>query len=250
MMRRLTSSPKPSARVLAYMSAQVACSSCARWPNLHAVEAAQVARGLGRRDDVVHGDRQLGARQRDLDAAWRRASRIRPARRRPRRARRAPRLRRRTPSARRCAGRRASRPASGASSLPRGRVQRGRVALGVRPAHGRQQQGAVLGRAGHRAGLVEAGREGDHAVARGAAVGRLDAGDAAERGRLADRAAGVGAGGARCQACGHGGGAAARGAAGNAARCPRGCAPAPRCRDPWPARRRSRWPSPSRTRRS
>ena len=32
---------------------------------LDAVEAAQVARRLGRRNDVVDGDRQLGARQRD-----------------------------------------------------------------------------------------------------------------------------------------------------------------------------------------
>jgi hypothetical protein len=48
----------------------------------------------------------------------------------------------------------------------------------------------------HRAALVERGSEGDHAEARHAAVGRLDAGDAAERGRLADRAAGVGGGGA------------------------------------------------------
>ena len=49
------------------------------------------------------------------------------------------------------------------------------------------------------AGLVEAGRKSDHAVARAHAVGRLDAGDAAQRCRLADRAAGVGAGCARCQ---------------------------------------------------
>ena len=43
----------------------------------------------------------------------------------------------------------------------------------------------------------QAGGKGDHAVAAGAAIGGLDAGDAAERGGLADGAAGVGAGGRR-----------------------------------------------------
>ena len=46
-------------------------------------------------------------------------------------------------------------------------------------------------------GLVEARRERDEAVARAHAVGRLQAADAGQRRRLADRAAGVGAGAAR-----------------------------------------------------
>ena len=46
---------------------------------------------------------------------------------------------------------------------------------------------------GERTDLIERRRERDQAVARDAAVGRLEPDDAAERGRLADRAAGVGA---------------------------------------------------------
>jgi hypothetical protein len=84
------------------------------------------------------------------------------------------------------------------------RRQRGRIAL-VEAGHGVQQQRAVFGGLGHRAALVQRRGKRDHAEARHAAVGRLDAGDAAERGRLADRAAGVGAGGGRRQARGHGG---------------------------------------------
>jgi hypothetical protein len=64
------------------------------------------------------------------------------------------------------------------------------------------------------------GSEGDHPVARAAPVGGLDAGDAGEAGRLADRAAGVGAGGRRQQARGHRRRAAARRAAGHPARVP------------------------------
>jgi hypothetical protein len=67
MMRRCTSGPKPSARVLLVHVEQVLGFCSARWPNLHAVEAAQVAADLGRGDDVVDRDRQLGARQLHLD---------------------------------------------------------------------------------------------------------------------------------------------------------------------------------------
>ena len=62
-----------------------------------------------------------------------------------------------------------------------------------------QQQRAVLDRPGQRPGLIERARERDDAKARAAAVGRLHADDAAERSRLADRAAGIGAGGAQAQ---------------------------------------------------
>ena len=73
---------------------------------------------------------------------------------------------------------------------------------------------------GDHAALIEARGEGDHAVARHAAVGGLDAGDAAQRRRLADRAAGIGRRGSRCQARGDRGRRAARGAAGHARRVP------------------------------
>ena len=69
---------------------------------------------------------------------------------------------------------------------------RGRVA-GVPPLHRREQQRRVGDVAGQRPALVERGGEGDHPVARDRAVGRLQADDPAERRRLADRAAGVGA---------------------------------------------------------
>ena len=57
----------------------------------------------------------------------------------------------------------------------------------------REQQRGVGDVAGERAGLVERRGEGDHPVAADRAVGRLEADDPAQRGGLADRAAGVGA---------------------------------------------------------
>ncbi len=59
--------------------------------------------------------------------------------------------------------------------------------------HGREEVGGVLHGPRERADLVERRAEGEQAVARDAAVGRLEADDAAQRRRLADRAAGVGA---------------------------------------------------------
>ena len=56
-----------------------------------------------------------------------------------------------------------------------------------------EQQGGVGDVVGERADLVERAGEGDEAEARDAAVGRLQADDAAQAGRLADGAAGVGA---------------------------------------------------------
>ena len=90
------------------------------------------------------------------------------------------------------------------------------------------------------AALVEARGEGDHAVARDAAVGGLEPGEVGQRRRLADRAAGVGAGGGRREAGRDRRGRAARGAARARASGPRGCAPG---RSSW-----SRSTSPSRTR--
>ena len=73
-----------------------------------------------------------------------------------------------------------------------GQVGAGRIARIVAGEHF-QQQGAVFGRVPQRADLIERAGERDQAIAADAAVGRLQAGDAAERRRLADRAAGVGA---------------------------------------------------------
>ena len=96
---------------------------------------------------------------------------------------------------------------------------RGRVAR-VATLHRAQHQGRVGDRPGQRAALIERGGEGDHPVAGDRAVGRLQADDPAERRRLADRAAGVGADRAGRQATGHRGGRAARGAAGHAVGVP------------------------------
>ena len=114
-------------------------------------------------------------------------------------------------------------PCSGRSSpaqvVRHRRVDAGRVAL-IEARHGTEQQCAVLGAAGDHAGLIETGGEGHHAKARHPPVGGLDPGDTAQRSRLADRAAGVGAGGRRHQARGYGGGRAARGSPGHAGRVP------------------------------
>ena len=64
---------------------------------------------------------------------------------------------------------------------------------GSAPAITLERQRRVAHRAGDRPDLVERGGEGDQAVARHPAVGRLEPDHAAERRRLADRAAGVGA---------------------------------------------------------
>ena len=78
-----------------------------------------------------------------------------------------------------------------------------------------QHERAVAHGARHRARLIERGRERDDAPARAAAIGRLHADDAAESGRLADRAAGIGAGRGEAQTGGHRRRRAARAAAGH-----------------------------------
>ena len=88
------------------------------------------------------------------------------------------------------------RPSTPPSSVARSdgsrlRDRRG-VARVVAPDRLEQQRG-VVDAAGERPDLIERRREGDEAVPRDRAVGRLDSDDAAERGGLADRAAGVGA---------------------------------------------------------
>ncbi len=68
-----------------------------------------------------------------------------------------------------------------------GRIER------IMAANGLQHQRGILDGPGHRADLVERGGEGDQAVAADAAVGGLDADQAAEGRGLADAAAGVAA---------------------------------------------------------
>ena len=89
----------------------------------------------------------------------------------------------------------------------------GGIAL-IEAGHRTQQQRRILGAARDQAALIQARGEGDHAVARHAAIGGLEPGHAAQRRRLADRAAGVGGGGRRHQPGGH----RRRRAAGGAAR--------------------------------
>ena len=79
-----------------------------------------------------------------------------------------------------------------------------------------QQDGRVLHRLGERADVVERRGEGDQAVARDAAVGRHQPDHAAERCRLANRAAGIGAQRRHSHSRRHRRRRTARGSAGNA----------------------------------
>ena len=87
---------------------------------------------------------------------------------------------------------------------------------GSRPAMRSSRAAAVFDVVGERADLVQRAGEGDQAVAAHRAVGGLEPHHAAQRGRLADGAAGVGAQGPG----GFGGGDAGGGAATGAARHP------------------------------
>ena len=138
--------------------------------------------------------------------------------------------------------RRPSRRSALGGSTGLGQSRRGRVAR-VGADHVPQQQRGVGHVAGHRAGLVERGGEGDHAVARHRPVGGLQAHDPAQRRGLADRPAGVGADRPRRGPGGHRGGAAARRAARARARGPTGCAPgrSPSSRSTSPWRTRPCW---------
>ena len=99
-------------------------------------------------------------------------------------------------------------------------VEAGGVAM-IMACHGLQHQRTILGALGHGAGLIQAGRKGNHAPAGHPPVGGLEAGNVVQGSGLADRAAGVGAGGARGQAGAQAGGRAAGGAAGNPFQVPR-----------------------------
>ena len=215
MIRRLTSAPKPSARVRVYIVEQV-------------VGVARAGRSARRRSG----------------RGWRRPRRGRSGSRRPARAGRAGACTRRlgaelAGAVQRRAGTASRTPGSmpspeSSSGTPR-RTPRRSAAVG-RPTgsgsaseveshgsladHGAEQQRGVGDVAGERAGLVERRGEGDHPVARDRAVGRLEADDPAQGRGLADRAAGVGADRPRRRAGRHGGGAAAGRAAGHARAVP------------------------------
>ena len=102
--------------------------------------------------------------------------------------------------------------------LPVGRLdfQRGGI-LRIMAAHDLEQDGRVFDRLGDRTRLIERRGEGDHAIAAGAAVSRLDAHGAREGCRLADRAPGVGRGCREAEIARNGGGRAARRATGGQA---------------------------------
>ena len=87
--------------------------------------------------------------------------------------------------------------------------------LRVVAGHYAEHQGGVGDVVGKRAGLVQRTGEGDQAVSADPAIGGLEADDPAERGGLADRAAGVGPEGDGREVGGDGGGRTARRAAGN-----------------------------------
>src|SRR5690606_11549663 len=80
--------------------------------------------------------------------------------------------------------------------LVRNRQVDGSRVLGIDRSHRLQQDRGITDIAGDRAGLVQRRGEGNSAPARAAAISRLEADGTGERRRLADRAAGVGRGGA------------------------------------------------------
>ena len=210
----------------------------------HAVIAREIGRGLGRRDDVI------GRQARISCAAARR-------RRSPRRRRAA------TPGP-------AATSVSISPGMPSTRYSRGTPIR--RPLTPRAQAAAKSGTgrsalvesfgscpaiepsriaqsshgARERARVIERRRERHHAPARATAIGRLHADDAAERRRLADRAAGVGAGRAHRQPRRHRGRRTAGRAAGHqhGRRRPGGASTG----SPPGHRPRSCWTSPWRTR--
>ena len=184
----------------------------------HTVKAAEVGTGLGRGDHVVGRDRQAGFRQADFNNVGAELLEL-------------------------CHGfvnhagdvgiqpfgeklfRQADLQPGNRTGQITGVVFRraldaGRIVL-VKPGHDVEQQGAIFCGLRHRPALVERTGIGHHAVAADHAIGRLDAGNAAEGGRLADRTAGVSTGCGRHQARGHGGGRAPRAATRHSGQIPR-----------------------------
>ena len=108
----------------------------------------------------------------------------------------------------------------GGHVIGHGGIGAGRVAR-IETRHRTEQQRRVLGADGDEPRLIEARSEGDHAVAAGATVGRLDAGHTAERSGLTDGAPGIGGRGSRHETGCYGRRGAAGGAAGHQRWIPR-----------------------------
>ena len=163
-----------------------------------------------------------------------------------------PRSARGTPMRRPASGvlRRAARAGAEGGDVGHGGVRRRGVGVVV-AGHRGEDVGGVLDGPRERTDLIERRSEGEQPVARDAAVGRLEADHAAERARLADRSAGVGAERDRRQAGGHRHRRAAARSAGDAIRAPMGCGSrrAPSSRSTSPSRTRRSWSCRGRSRR-
>ncbi len=184
----------------------------------HAIETAQVRRALCRRDHVINRDAERGVRQRNVDQHGTLPDvlgkgfaygcldiRLQAF---------AEELLRHADAQTLCALAQVARVV-----LVRA-IHAGRV-LRVEAEHGIEDQRGVFRRAGHDAGLVQAGGERDHAPARCLPISWLDAGDSGKCRRFADRAAGIGR---RCggrDARGHRCGRSARTSAGHRGLVPR-----------------------------
>ena len=193
-MRRRTSAPKPFGAGLLVHADDVAARLAQAVA--HAVIAREVRRGLRRRHDVIGRQRVFGVRQRHLDDV--RAGVLEPG---------DALLPQRVDLGghavepvflRDADGHALDRLAERRLVVRHRAIDRGRI-LRIVPGHRAQQDRGVAHRARDRAGLVERRGERDDAPARAAPVGRLDPDRAGERGRLADRAAGVGRGRAQAE---------------------------------------------------
>ena len=216
-MRRLTSAPKPSPRVAVHVD-QVVVSDRAV-AVVDAVVAGQVARRLGRGHQVVGRDGVRAVRQRHLLAPWRRGPRTPASAARTAcstsGSRPAPKYSRATPMVSGLSGCRAF------ARIGRHRLVRRwccRADRGRRSTSSSRAASVTSWANGPTwsSELAKATRP----IARHAAVGRLEADDAAQAGRLADRAAGVGAQRQRRLAGRHRRRRAAAGAAGDALQVP------------------------------
>ena len=223
MMRRLTSGPKPAARVSAMTSSALCVpSSPTRKPVPHAVEPGQVRRHLRRQDQVVGGQREvevravhlgdLGAQLGELvDRGVERrqhALLVAVAAQLPDHA---------DPDTAQVARRARLRRGDDVGHLG---VDRRRVPRVVTGDHLVQQRG-VEHRARARPALVQRRRAGDQAVARHRAVGGFDADRRGQRGGLPDRPAGIRPDRQRRLERGQRRGAAAAGTAGHPVDVPR-----------------------------
>ena len=216
MIRRLTSAPKPAARVFVYIAQQVAGAARAGrsgrrrsgrgWRTPRRARAGSRRRARAARAGAASSTTSAPSSRARSSVAWKRFSTPGSM-----------------PSPVSSSGtpiRMPRRSVAVGSAIGSGQPERGRVARVLADHRAEQQRASVTSRVSG-PGLVQRGREGDHPVARDRAVGGLHPDDPAQRGGLADRAAGVGADRPRRDAGRDGGGRAARGAAGHARAVPR-----------------------------